>query len=256
MHMTRAERYANMAGVIVPFLGLIAAIVFLWNELGRLDRPRHPRRAVRPLRAGHHGRLPPAAHPSRLQDAQADRSTASPSSARWRCRAACSTGSPTTASTTPTPTRRATRTPRTSATARASRASGTPTRAGCSRRTARRTGRSTPRELYEDPVMKKINRLFPLWAFLSLAIPTAARLGAARLHRRGRAARPHLGRPRPRVLPAPHHVVDQLRSATTSAAAASTSRTTRPTSPGSRSRRSARRGTTTTTRSRARPRTA
>jgi stearoyl-CoA desaturase (delta-9 desaturase) len=30
--MTRAERYANMAGVIVPFLGLIAAIVFLWNE--------------------------------------------------------------------------------------------------------------------------------------------------------------------------------------------------------------------------------
>ena len=28
------------------------------------------------------------------------------------------------------------------------------------------------KELYEDPVMKKINRLFPLWAFLSLAIPT------------------------------------------------------------------------------------
>ena len=28
------------------------------------------------------------------------------------------------------------------------------------------------KELYEDPVMKKINRLFPLWAFLSLAVPT------------------------------------------------------------------------------------
>src|ERR671911_2175503 len=30
--MTRAERYANMAGVIVPFIGLIAAIVFLWQD--------------------------------------------------------------------------------------------------------------------------------------------------------------------------------------------------------------------------------
>jgi len=28
------------------------------------------------------------------------------------------------------------------------------------------------RELYEDPVMKKINRLFPLWAFISIAVPT------------------------------------------------------------------------------------
>jgi stearoyl-CoA desaturase (Delta-9 desaturase) len=28
------------------------------------------------------------------------------------------------------------------------------------------------KELYEDPVMKKINRLFPLWALLSLVIPT------------------------------------------------------------------------------------
>ena len=29
------------------------------------------------------------------------------------------------------------------------------------------------KELYEDPVMKKINRLFPMWALLSLLIPTA-----------------------------------------------------------------------------------
>src|SRR5215217_4855962 len=29
------------------------------------------------------------------------------------------------------------------------------------------------RELYEDPGMKKINRLFPLWALMSLVVPTA-----------------------------------------------------------------------------------
>jgi stearoyl-CoA desaturase (Delta-9 desaturase) len=32
MTMTRAERIANMIGVVVPFLGLIAAIVLLWNS--------------------------------------------------------------------------------------------------------------------------------------------------------------------------------------------------------------------------------
>ena len=30
--MTRTERYANMIGVVVPFLGLLAAIVLLWNR--------------------------------------------------------------------------------------------------------------------------------------------------------------------------------------------------------------------------------
>ena len=30
--MTRAERTANMIGVVVPFLGLLAAIVLLWNQ--------------------------------------------------------------------------------------------------------------------------------------------------------------------------------------------------------------------------------
>src|SRR5215210_7536300 len=30
------------------------------------------------------------------------------------------------------------------------------------------------RELYEDPTMKRINRLFPLWALLSMLIPTVA----------------------------------------------------------------------------------
>jgi stearoyl-CoA desaturase (delta-9 desaturase) len=31
--MNRAERYANLAGVVVPFLGVLAAIVLLWNRL-------------------------------------------------------------------------------------------------------------------------------------------------------------------------------------------------------------------------------
>jgi stearoyl-CoA desaturase (delta-9 desaturase) len=31
-HMTRAERIANMIGVVVPFLGLIAAVALLWNS--------------------------------------------------------------------------------------------------------------------------------------------------------------------------------------------------------------------------------
>jgi stearoyl-CoA desaturase (delta-9 desaturase) len=30
--MTRAERNANLAGVVVPFLGLIVAVVLLWNQ--------------------------------------------------------------------------------------------------------------------------------------------------------------------------------------------------------------------------------
>src|SRR4051794_3058654 len=30
------------------------------------------------------------------------------------------------------------------------------------------------KELYEDPVMKRINRLFPMWALMSLLVPTAA----------------------------------------------------------------------------------
>lgn len=31
-HMTAVERYSNLAGVVVPFLGVIAAIVLLWNR--------------------------------------------------------------------------------------------------------------------------------------------------------------------------------------------------------------------------------
>ena len=30
--MSRAERYANLAGVVVPFAGVLIAIVLLWNS--------------------------------------------------------------------------------------------------------------------------------------------------------------------------------------------------------------------------------
>ncbi len=30
--MTRAERTANLVGVVLPFLGVLAAIVLLWNR--------------------------------------------------------------------------------------------------------------------------------------------------------------------------------------------------------------------------------
>ncbi len=66
------------------------------------------------------------------------------------------------------------------------------------------------RDLYEDPGMRRIGRLFPWLALTSLVDPHRARLRPARLHARGRGARPHLGRPRARVLPAPRDVVDQL----------------------------------------------
>src|SRR3954471_22497451 len=30
--MTRTERYANLAGVVVPFAGILAAVLLLWNQ--------------------------------------------------------------------------------------------------------------------------------------------------------------------------------------------------------------------------------
>src|SRR3954466_14021845 len=30
--MTRTERYPNLAGVVVPFAGILAAVLLLWNQ--------------------------------------------------------------------------------------------------------------------------------------------------------------------------------------------------------------------------------
>ena len=67
------------------------------------------------------------------------------------------------------------------------------------------------KELYEDRGMKRINRLFPLWALPEHRHPHRARLRPARLHARGRDPRPRSGAASCALLPAPHHVVDQLR---------------------------------------------
>ena len=40
--MTRAHKLSNLFGAIVPFLAFSAAIVLLWNQCGRLERPGDP----------------------------------------------------------------------------------------------------------------------------------------------------------------------------------------------------------------------
>ena len=67
------------------------------------------------------------------------------------------------------------------------------------------------RELYEDRGMRRINKLFPLWALYSLLVPALLGFVLHGFTLEGALQRPRLGRPRPRVLPPPHHVVDQLR---------------------------------------------
>ena len=52
-----------------------------------LERPDRVRDHVRAHRAGHHGRLPPAVHPPRVQGGKGVRGTLARSSARWRSRA-------------------------------------------------------------------------------------------------------------------------------------------------------------------------
>ena len=89
-----------------------------------------------------------------------------------------STGSPITASTTRTPTRRAIRTARTSGAARVSRARCaaccTPTSAGSSPTTAAPSASATRRDLSEDAGMRFINRSFLGLVGLGLVVPFAA----------------------------------------------------------------------------------
>ena len=110
------------------------------------------------------------------------------------------------------------------------------------------------RDLYEDRGMRCIHRRSALWVLLGIAIPAA--LGFALTGTLARRARPALwgGAVRIFLLP-PRHLVDQLGLPLLRHAGASPSTTTRPTSSGSRRSRLASPGTTTTTRSRARPST-
>ena len=100
-------------------------------------------------------------------------STASPCSARWASRARSWTGSPTTASTTPTPTRRAIRTARTSVTAPASEGLWHAHTGWLLETHGQADWKQYAAELYEDPGMRRIGRMFPWLAYFSIAIPTA-----------------------------------------------------------------------------------
>ena len=96
--------------VVVPFLALLATLPFAWGwgltgarrRAGGGLLPAHPDRD--------HGRLPPPLHPPLVQGRPRLSGSSWPCWAAWRCRGRSSPGSPTTAATTPSPTRRATRT--------------------------------------------------------------------------------------------------------------------------------------------------
>ena len=116
-------------------------------------------------RPRHHGRLPPAVHAPRVQDRARPCAASSPRSARWRSRARSSPGSPTTASTTPSPTSRATRTARTSTTAHGLKRRAARARARARRlavhphRSAAPKTRYAP-DLIADPVVRFVDRTF------------------------------------------------------------------------------------------------
>ena len=72
--MSRLDRNINLAAVFGPFIVLAAVIPLAWH-IGppQLERHRDLRRDVRGRRAGHHGRLPPAAHAPCVPDAEVAR---------------------------------------------------------------------------------------------------------------------------------------------------------------------------------------
>ena len=66
--MTRAERTANLAAVVIPFIAVGVAIVLLWEQaVGPVDLALLARHVSRDRR-GDHGRLPPAAHAQGVRD--------------------------------------------------------------------------------------------------------------------------------------------------------------------------------------------
>ena len=106
------------------------------------------------------------------------------------------------------------------------------------------------------PRHARINQRVPAAGAASASrIPSAARLRRCTATLEGALARPALGRPRARVLPAPRHVVDQLGLPLLRPPALRRRGPLDQRRSGSRCPRSASPGTTTTTRSRARPRT-
>ena len=66
--MTRTHKLVNLAGIVLPLVGLVIAVVVLWERMVGPDRARDPRRRLRAHRRRDHGRVPPAVHASVLRD--------------------------------------------------------------------------------------------------------------------------------------------------------------------------------------------
>ena len=257
--MTRLERRVNITAVLLPFLVVAVAVPLLWGRLiGASDVIVFAVMyvAVRPRR---HRRLPPDADPPRVPDASRRRGTCSPilgsmavqgpviewvADHRKHHAHTDEEGDP--------------HSPHVGhgAGVRGALRGLWHAHVGWLWRTnGQARAYKYARELVEDRGMKRINRAFPQLVLASLALP--ALLGFALTGTlRGALTGPAVGRLRADLRPAPRHVVGQLDLPLLRDAAASPSRTTRPTSSGSRCRPSASPGTTTTMRSRARPRTA
>ena len=206
-----------------------------------------------------HGRLSPPLHPPQLlHEPGRLRGAASRSSARRRSRARSSPGSPTTASTTPSPTSEGDpHSPHVDHGAGwrgACAGCCTRTSAGCSSTPSAAPRSATRPTCSPTRSSRFVDRTFVVWAVGGLAPPFGLGVAHRRLAQR-RAHRPAVGRRRAHARRCTTSPTASTRCATSSAAGASTPATSRATSPGWRRSRSARRGTTTTTRSRPRPTT-
>ena len=172
--MTRTHKLINVAGIVLPFVGLVVAIVVLWErmvgptELAILavgycsPAPGSPSATTGSSRTGPSRPIPECATPS-------------PCSGRWRSRVTCSPGCPTTGSTTSSRTRKATRTARMSATATASSVrcvgSGTRTRGWLFSAAGRAEQSRYAKDLMRDRGMRVIAKLFLPLVLFSLALP-------------------------------------------------------------------------------------
>ena len=256
--MPPLQRYSNLGAVVLPFLAFLAAIVLLWNrtvgwsDLG--DLRGHVRAHRLGITVGFHRLLTHRAFQTykpveyafavaRLDGGPGPghrlgrRPPQAPRAHRRGGRPALAAR------------------PRRRAAAR-SPGSGTRTWAGCSTARPGRPRAATRRDLVEDRGMRRINRCFLGSSACSAAAPVRRRLRCSTATLAGALTGAAVGRLRARLHAPPRHLVDQLGLPLLRRAAASTPTTSPRNVFWLALPRSARPGTTTTTRSRARPSTA
>ena len=156
------EQSLVIAFMIIPVLALAAAVPLAWGwGLSWLDVGLAVVFYV-VTGLGRDGRVPPLLHPRRRSRPRGRCGSRSPSPGSLAMQGPSSTGSPTTAATTRSPTRRATRTRRGCSAPARSRwpaASGTRTWAGCSTATRPTQQRFAP-DLLADRDISRVDRLF------------------------------------------------------------------------------------------------